>query len=523
MTANAKNRNEQWKKEKDGLAILTELEQLAEKDFSELDPGDVERLKWAGIYAQRPRDGHFLVRVKLPSGTLSSAQAEVLADLAHVYGKDEVQITIRQAVQIHNITLRDAVAIRQALAAAGLSSVEACGDVPRTILGNPLMGVDPEELLDTTQLVEETYRFFLGNRDFSNLPRKFKVSISANPHDAGFARINDLAFVPARRAGETGFHAYVGGGLSAEPYLAQKLPFFLRAAEVLPVAKAVATIFRDEGYREKRNHCRLKYLVADLGIEAVAAKITAQTGPLLTGGEEITAPWHYGRFYGVHAQKQAGLSYVGLHLPQGHIEASDLRILAGLARTYGQGRLRTTNSQNLILLDIPQERVDDLCQEAIFKRYPLQPGLFSGYASSCTGNAYCNFAPIETKNRLQELTRALDAAFPQLDVPVRINLTGCSHSCAQPQVADIGLTGGRAKVDGEVTPVYAVQVGGALGREAAYARPLTGKVADAKLPAALKALVAHYLARRQDGEAFYETVRRTPLADWQAVLAPYLI
>ena len=182
MTANAKNRNEQWKKEKDGLAILTELEQLAEKDFSELDPGDVERLKWAGIYAQRPRDGHFLVRVKLPSGTLSSAQAEVLADLAHAYGKDEVQITIRQAVQIHNITLRDAVAIRQALAAAGLSSVEACGDVPRTILGNPLMGVDPEELLDTTQLVEEIYRFFLGNRDFSNLPRKFKVSISANPH-----------------------------------------------------------------------------------------------------------------------------------------------------------------------------------------------------------------------------------------------------------------------------------------------------------------------------------------------------
>ena len=234
------NRNEQWKHEKDGLEILKELPALAEKDFKEIDPGDVERLKWAGIYAQRPRDGHFLVRVKLPSGQLTAAQAKVLVDLAAAYGKGEIQITIRQAVQIHNITLRDAVDILPRLKAAGLSSVEACGDVPRTILGNPLAGVDAEELLDTRPLVEEVFRFFLGNRDFSNLPRKFKISISANPHDAGFARINDLAFVPARREGEAGFVAYVGGGLSAEPHLAVRLPFFIRPAEVKAVAEAVA-------------------------------------------------------------------------------------------------------------------------------------------------------------------------------------------------------------------------------------------------------------------------------------------
>ena len=313
------NRNEQWKHEKDGLEILKELPALAEKDFKEIDPGDVERLKWAGIYAQRPRDGHFLVRVKLPSGQLTAAQAKVLADLAAAYGKGEIQITIRQAVQIHNITLRDAVDILPRLKAAGLSSVEACGDVPRTILGNPLAGVDAEELLDTRPLVEEVFRLFLGNRDFSNLPRKFKISISANPHDAGFARINDLAFVPARREGEAGFVAYAGGGLSAEPHLAVCLPFFIRPAEVKAVAEAVATLFRDEGYREKRNHCRLKYLVADLGAERVAEKIEAQTGALLRGGEEVTAPWNYGRFYGTHAQKQPGLCYVGVHVKNGHI------------------------------------------------------------------------------------------------------------------------------------------------------------------------------------------------------------
>lgn len=298
------NRNEQWKHDKDGLEIIKEIPALADKAFKDIDPGDVERLKWAGIYAQRPRDGHFLVRVKLPSGQLTAEQAEVLAALAAEYGKDEIQITIRQAVQIHNITLRDACDILPRLSAVGLSSVEACGDVPRTILGNPLAGVDAEELLDTRPIVEEVFQFFLGNRAFSNLPRKFKISISANPHDAGFARINDIAFGPAKREGEVGFMVYVGGGLSAEPYLAERLPFFIRPAEVKAVAIAVATIFRDDGYREKRNHCRLKYLVADLGIETVAEKVEAQTGALLRGGEEITAPWNYGRFYGVHRRSR---------------------------------------------------------------------------------------------------------------------------------------------------------------------------------------------------------------------------
>lgn len=517
------NRNEQWKHDKDGLEIIKEIPALADKAFKEIDPGDVERLKWAGIYAQRPRDGHFLVRVKLPSGQLTAEQAEVLAALAAEYGKGEIQITIRQAVQIHNITLRDACDILPRLKAVGLSSVEACGDVPRTILGNPLAGVDAEELLDTRPIVEEVFQFFLGNRAFSNLPRKFKISISANPHDAGFARINDLAFVPAKREGEMGFVAYVGGGLSAEPYLAKRLPFFIRPEEVKAVAIAVATLFRDDGYREKRNHCRLKYLVADLGIESVAEKVEAQMGALLRGGEEITAPWNYGRFYGVHAQKQAGLSYVGVHVTNGHIAAEDLKVFAALAKRYGQGRLRTTNSQNLVLLDIPEGEVDTLLQEEIFRTYPLKPGFFTGYASSCTGNAYCNFAPIETKHRLHALTAALDAAFPEVGQPLRVNLTGCFHACAQPQVADIGLTGGRARVGEETVPVYTVMVGGHLGKDAAFAAPLEGRVADANLGALLKALVQQYLDLREADEPFYATVARTGRDAWQSVVDQYAV
>lgn len=517
------NRNEQWKYEKDGLEIIKELPELAKKAFKDIDPGDVERLKWAGIYAQRPRDGHFLVRVKLPSGQLTAEQAGVLADLAAKYGKGKLQITIRQAVQIHNITLRDACEILPRLEAVGLSSIEACGDVPRTILGNPLAGVDAEELFDTRPIVEEVFQFFLGNRAFSNLPRKFKISISANPHDAGFARINDLAFVPALREGEAGFRAYVGGGLSAEPHLAVRMPFFIRPAEAIAVAVAVATLFREEGYREKRDHCRLKYLVADLGADRVAAKIEAQTGPLLRGGEEVTAPWNYGRFYGVHAQKQPGFRYVGVHVPDGHIAAEDLRKFAQLAERFGKGRLRTTNSQNLVLLDIPDHRVESLLQEEIFRSYPTEPGFFTGYASSCTGNAYCNFAPIETKHRLHALTTALEAAFPEVGLPLRVNLTGCFHACAHPQLADIGLTGGRVRVGEAIVPVYTVMVGGHLGEGAAFGTPLAGRVADTALEDCLKALVQQYLNLRRTGEPFFRVIARTDRKIWQDVVNQYAI
>ena len=279
----------------------------------------------------------------------------------------------------------------------------------------------------------------------------------------------------------------------------------------------------DNDYREKRNHCRLKYLVADLGAERVAEKIEAQTGALLRGGEEVTAPWNYGRFYGIHAQKQPGLCYVGVHVTNGHIRAEDLRAFAELAERFGQGRLRTTNSQNLILLDIPESAVEALLQEEIFRTYPLKPGFFTGYASSCTGNAYCNFAPIETKHRLHALTAALDAAFPEVGQPLRINLTGCFHACAQPQVADIGLTGGRARVGEAVVPVYTVMIGGHLGEGSAFAQPLEGRVADDKLLGLLKALVQKYLALREAGEPFYATVARTGLESWQSVANQYTI
>lgn len=518
------NKNEHWKLEMDGLDIPKKIPALKEKAFADIDPADVERLKWAGIYAQRPKDGHFLVRVKLPSGRLTSDQARVLAAISHEYGQDSIQITIRQAIQIHNITLRDAEDILARIHAAGLSSAEACGDVPRTVLGNPLMGIDPEELVDTTPIVEEVYSFLQGNRDFSNLPRKFKVSISANPHDAGFARINDAAFVPAEKDGVKGFHIYVGGGLSAEPRLAKKLPFFLKPEEVKPAVKAVAEIFRDYGYREKRGHARLKYLVEDWGVEKFSEVFEKHFGRSLEkGGEEVQLPWNRGVFHGIHPQKQAGLYYAGLNVPEGHLTAPALAELARLADKYGDGNLRTTNSQNVLLINLREDGLEALKKEPIFKDYPLEPGFFTGHATACTGNAYCNWAPVETKERLQDLVTRLEKEFPDLDLPLRVNLTGCFHSCAHPQIADIGLTGGRARVDGEQRDVFSVMLGGSLGPDAAYSEPLKGKVADTKLYDFVAALVTHYFDVRQPGEYFYQTVRRTGKDGWQKILDSYAI
>ena len=512
------NRNEQWKLAKDGLEIVKQIPEMVGKAFNELDPGDVERLKWAGVYAQRPKDGHFLIRVKLPSGRLNSNQARVLSGIARDYGREGLQITIRQAVQIHWITLADVPDILSRLAVVNLSSIEACGDVPRTILGNPLAGIDPEELLDTMPIVQEVFSYFLGNPEFSNLPRKLKISISANPHDVGFARINDIAFVPAKKDGEAGFHVYVAGGLSAEPHLAEKLPFFIRPDEVLRVAKAIATIFRENGYREKRGHCRLKYLMADWGKEHFAEVVEQLAGPFEYGGVEIQQEWTRGAFYGIHEQKQPGYFYFGTNVPAGFLQSDDLLEFARLADEYGDGQLRTTNSQNLMLINIPQKNVETLKGAALFEKFSLTPGTFSGYAASCTGNAFCNFAPIETKHRLQTLVEELDRSFPDAGVPLQINLTGCVHACAHPQIADIGLTGSRAKVNGTSVDAFSIQLGGALGPRAGYGVVLDGKVPEAQLTGFIKGLVSYYLEHRKEQERFYELVRRTDVTIFQRML-----
>ncbi len=521
------NKNELAKLEKDGLEILKELDALAKKEYSEIDPMDIERLKWAGIYTQRPKNGKFLIRVKLPSGKLNTSQAKVIAGISKDYGEDSIQITIRQCIQIHNLTLQDMPDIFQRLHEAHLTSVEGCGDVPRNVLGNPLAGVDPEELFDTTEVVEQIVEELVGNPEFSNLPRKYKISVSANPGDCGFAQINDLAFVPAilrsKTGTEQGFHIYVGGGLSKEPHLAQKLPFFIRKEEAVAVARGVGIIFREYGYRENRGHCRLKYLLDDWGVDAFAKKLNEIAGPFTTGGRTIARKWNRGVFHGIHRQKQEGLFYAGLLIPSGSMEASDLVALAELSEKYGDGQLRTTNSQNIVILNIPEQKRNEFRKEPLVKKYTIKPDTFTGNAASCTGNQYCSFAPIETKKRLKSIVEAMNERFPELKEPFRINLTGCVHACAHPQLADIGLTGGRAKENGEAVDVFTIRIGGALGKEAGFAEVLAGRVSEYHIIDAIGEMIAYYVEHREGKELFYQYVRRTGAEQFQKIVDKYAL
>lgn len=510
------NKMEFTKLEKDGLDVIeTIVNTYSKEGFESIESSDMDRFKWAGVYQQRPKDGHFMMRVRIPGGIMSSEQARVLAKIAQDYGRDLVDVTTRQAVQFHWLTVESLADIFDRLSAAGMSSFEACGDCPRQIMGNPLAGIDPHEVLDTRPIVAELEQFFLLNRDFSNLPRKYKMSVSANIYNAAHAQINDLAFTPAKKviAGEEviGFHVWVGGGLSAKPYLAKKLDIFVRPEEVVKVAAGVTTLFRDFGYRQKRTHARLKFLVADWGPEKFKEELVQLVGELEAGGEDLTKGWNGGYFYGLHEQRQPGLYYAGLSVPVGRMNAEELIELARLADEYGDGTIGACNTQNILIRNIAKEKVAAFRQEPlIVNRFKLKPNTFVGYAVSCTGIEYCNLAIVETKERMRGLAQYLDDAV-SLDTPLRIHMIGCPNSCGQRQIADIGLQGALVKTPAGMVEAFDVHVGGTL-EEPQFNRKLNARVTVDRLGAFLAQLITLYKEERLEGEEYWRYVERVGLA-----------
>jgi len=510
------NKMEFTKLEKDGLDVIeTIVNTYSKEGFESIEYSDMDRFKWAGVYQQRPKDGHFMMRVRIPGGILSSEQARELARIAQDYGRDLVDVTTRQAVQFHWLTVETLADIFDRLASVGLSSFEACGDCPRQIMGNPLAGIDPHEVLDTRPLVAELEKFFLLNREFSNLPRKYKISISANVHNAAHAQINDLAFTPAKKviAGEDviGFHVWVGGGLSAKPHLAKQLDIFVRPEEVVKVSEGVTTLFRDFGYRQKRTHARLKFLVADWGPEKFKDELIQLVGELEAAGEDLLKGWNGGYFYGIHEQRQAGHYYAGLSVPVGRMNAQELIELARLADEYGDGTIGTCNTQNVLIRNIAKEKVAAFQEEPlIVNRFKLTPSTFVGYAVSCTGTEYCNLAIVETKERMRSLAQYLDDTVV-LETPLRIHMIGCPNSCGQRQIADIGLQGALVKTPGGMVEAFDIHVGGTL-EEAQFNRKLNARITVDRLGPFLAQLITLYKAERQEGEQYWRYVERVGLA-----------
>lgn len=516
------NKTELSKLEKDGLQILEDIPQYAKDGFASIPQEQWDLFKWAGLYLQRPKEaGYFMMRVNVPSGILTKPQVETLAGIARDYGRGVFDITTRQAVQFHWLTIDQVPDIFNRLEAVGLSSTGACGDITRTIVGNPIAGLDPEELFDTTAIVKEVYDFFQRNEDFSNLPRKYKVSISANLKNASNAEINCLSFTPAVKEidGELkkGFHVKVGGGLSSRPFLAQTLDAFVEPERTLEVTIAITTIFRDYGYREKRHQSRLKFLVADWGPEKFLEKITELIGPLPSKGEEPVQEWNAGYFYGVHDQKQEGLKFLGFNVPVGRLDSDEVFELARISGKYGNGEIRTCNSQNLIIPNIPTENVDALLAEPIFKRITINPNSFLGHSVACTGIEYCNLALVETKERMRLIAEDLDQRI-ELDVPVRMHMVGCPNSCGQRQIADIGLQGMKMRnQEKKMVEAYEIYVGGTLNAGGKFNEKLKGKVPAEQLTNVLEKLLVHFKSEKAAGESYFDFVHRLGLPAIQEV------
>ncbi|MEH6942515.1 nitrite/sulfite reductase [Bacillus sp. JJ722] len=517
------NASEKKKLVKDGLRIFDDIPTYAKNGFASIPKEDWDSFKWAGLYLQRPKEaGYFMMRVNVPSGILNAEQVETLAGIGKDYGRDVVDITTRQAIQFHWLTIENIPDILQRLEDVELSSAGACGDITRTIVGNPITGLDRNELFDTSEIVKEVFEFFQRNEDFSNLPRKYKMSISANVHNAANAEINCLSFTPARKeiAGEwvNGFHIKVGGGLSARPYLAQQLDVFIKPEEVKETAVAITTIFRDYGYREKRVRSRLKFLIADWGVEKFKEVLEKYTGPLLSKGEDAVKKWNAGYFYGVHPQKQEGLSYVGFNVPVGRLHSDEVFELARIAKKYGNGEIRTCNSQNLIIANVPNELTEQLLQEKIFERITAKPNSFIGHAVSCTGIEYCNLALVETKARMTRIAHYLDEHI-ELDVPIRIHIVGCPNSCGQRQIADIGLQGVLMKTkDKTLVEAFEIYVGGTLENGGSFNQKLKGKVHGDQVQLVLEYLLNDFKTHKLLSETYQEFFIRVGIAHIQQSL-----
>ncbi|MGZ4122354.1 MAG: nitrite/sulfite reductase [Tumebacillaceae bacterium] len=506
----ALNKEEQLKIEKDGLDVLEDIHRYAKEGFASIDPGEFVRFKWYGIYQQKPKtDPYFMMRVKVPGGMLSNEQATTIADLANEFGRGLADVTTRQAIQYHWLQIEHMPEIFERLGKVGLSSIQACGDVVRNVISSPVAGLDSNELFDVRDLVNEVEQEFLSNREFSNLPRKFKISISADPRDLAHPEINDIALVPARLGEEVGYHVLVGGGLSAKPFIAQNLNIFVRQEEALNVIRGVVAIFRDYGYREKRTHARIKFLVADWGAEKFLEKLEEVNGRTYTrGGERAQTEWNGGYLYGVHKQMQDGLNYVAVSLPVGRISGDILHEFARLARTYGNGDLRTANTQNIIIPNVPDEKVAALLAEPLLETFPVHPSKFVGHAVSCTGIEFCNLALVETKERMKSIAEYLDATFPEMDTPIRMHVNGCPNSCGQQQIADIGLAGALVRRDGKMTDAFDISIGGGLGEGAKFNRKVILKVPGDQVQFSIEQIVRHYLANRAAGESFRSYANR---------------
>jgi ferredoxin-nitrite reductase len=516
---------------KDGLDVIHDIYRYAQLGFKAIPEDDFDRFKWYGVYRQRPKDsGYFMLRTKIPGGQLNSAQLAVMAGLADDYGHGFGDITTRQTFQFHWLQIQDFPDIFERLKQVGMTTSGACGDDTRNVVGCPVAGIDKDEIIDATSVLNDVNRHLTDNREFSNLPRKYKIAVCGCRIHCAQPDINCVGVFGLERTVngklEKGYGIKVGGGLSSAPHLAQTLPVFLTPDDVLPMVHYASVLYRDHGYRHDRKRARFKFLVAalakEIGTEGILKKIEELAGRTFQRHADFVFPEDPETDHlGIHEQKQAGLWYVGISFAGGRTRGADLAKLAELSKKYAQtglDRITTTNKQNLILLNIPEMNLNALKADLTANGFEYQPSNFRKGCVSCTGMEFCNLAIAETKNRMVLLVDQLETECASYKEKIRIHFSGCPSSCGQHQIADIGFRGGSTKVNGVATECFDMFIGGKLGANAKFNELVKSKVLASNIHKTVGKLLNYYTANRQPNEPFHAFAARTPKDQIKAAL-----
>ncbi len=534
-------RVERLKREKLAWDHLDEIREFARNGRDSVPPewlGTYFR-SW-GIYTQGDGAGvvggangegkateFFMVRIRIPNGILSSEQVRVLASLSEDYGRGIADITVRQNVQLHWVTIQAIPDLIEKLQAAGLTTTGACGDVVRNVTGCPVAGLAADEHFDASPYALAVDRALGGNREFYNLPRKFKMTVTSCRSWCSYPEINDVAFTATqrRRGGvvENGFSVRIGGGLSTEPHLALKLDAFVRQDQVVDVARGVAEIFRaSDVLRQSREQARLKYLFLKHGwtAEGFLAELNRAIGFTLDPGELEEIPSDVHRDHtGIHRQKQAGLVFIGASVLRGRITPAQLRRAAQLADEYGDGNLRATVQQNLLLANIREEHAETVAAELRKAGLPVEIPAFARGIVACTGSEFCKLALTETKGFARWLSTELDERLPGFSEQIKLHITGCPNSCGQHWIADIGIEGKKIKANGKMVDAYYFCVGGSVGHITSIARPVGYRCAATDVPDAIERLVSNFQENRISNENLRTFLARTTNEQIRTILA----
>lgn len=491
------NKIEALKEEKDGLDIKDDIARFAKNGWESIVDDDVQRLKWYGLFLRNPTPGFFMIRVRIPGGRATSAQLRTLAMIANTYGNGLLDMTTRQQIQLRHLRIADVPSVFDAMHEVGLTSTQTGMDSVRNIMTCPVAGLSLNEWINPTTVIRELNSEILGNKAYSNLPRKFNLAITGCLDNCLHMETQDLAFVPAKKEvdGEVskGFNVLVGGKLGSGGYrIATPLDVFVTPDEVVEVARGIIHAFRDYGFRDSRTTARLAFLLEEWGEARFRMEVERQVGrPLSYAGIDVRN-MAIKDHTGIFRQREAGMNYLGVEVPVGRLTADNLLEMVSVADWYGMGELRLAPNQTLIIPHVSDANLGDVLEETVLKKYVYNPvPVYKGLVS-CVGNDYCNLAVIETKSRAVATAKALEKTMGDNLKPISMHWSGCPAGCGNHLVADVGFLGKKIKVNGKIVEAVDVFVGGRAGPDPKLATRLLEDVPCDQLPAVLAGILPYH-------------------------------